>query len=778
MRRKTVSNWQADDPLRAQEIAKYGQSALPSRTYLLDFLKKYKKPLTAQHIASIFALDAEQTVFLQHRLKAMTSAGQLLCNREGRFGVVSKMDLWKGRVVAHPEGYGFLQLEADEADGFIAPKYMHGLMHGDEILARIKHIDAAGRKDYAPVEILQRGQKRIVGKVLQKQGIWFLQPDNRRLLQTVIVPANALFGAREGEIVVAEITAYPDRQPQVMAKVTKVLGNQLQAGMEVEIALENYAIPHHFPQEVMAQVNDLDDELSEKEYESRQDLRALPFVTIDGIASRDFDDAVYAKKSGANYRLYVAIADVGHYVRRGSALDEEAYLRATSVYFPDRVIPMLPEKLSNGLCSLNPQVDRLAMVCELSIDAAGMIKRSKFYEAVIHSHCRLTYETVEQLLFVQNDAMREAFTHLLPALEALKEVYRRLRIARENRQAIDFEFDEAEFSYDSEGKIESITARKRLQAHRLIEECMIAANVAAAKFVEKHKFAAPYRVHDRPDSDKAARLLEYLGKLNLSWQGVYGQIEPADLAALVTKIAAREDREVIEKMILRTLPQAVYSPENRGHFGLALSHYAHFTSPIRRYPDLLLHRAIKHKLQGKTAKTFFYDYQAMQTLSAHCSMAERRADEATREAMDFLKCEFMRHRLGEVLTGKISSVVSFGLFVTLEEFFIDGLVHIASLASDYYHYDASALALVGERSGRVYRVGETVRVRVAKVSLDERKIDFELLDEKRTTASKRRRAVDKGRGKSTQAKGASRVKKSDAYQDAKKSSAKTKRRKS
>lgn len=725
-----AKSWRKKDPYRTRELAKYGDSALPSREFILTWLEEQGKLLTFSQIVKAFGLNEEESALLQYRLKAMISAAQLMRNRQGRFGIVSKMDLVAGFVVGHQEGYGFFSPENGEPDGFIPPKYMAELMHGDKILARVKEEDENGRKDYAPVEILERAQKRIVGKLASKQGIWYLIPENRRLTHRLILPQDALGGAREGEVIIGEITAYPTRFQQPIGKVVAVLGEAMSAGMEVEIAIENHNIPHEFSEEVRRQCEKIPDILTDEDYQGRLDLRHLPMVTIDGITSRDFDDAVYAEKRGENYRLYVAIADVSHYVLPDSPLDSEAYLRGNSVYFPDRVIPMLPEKLSNGLCSLNPNVDRLAMVCEMTISPEGSIKRSAFHTAVIHSHARLTYETVEQILFMEDRPMRESFAALLRPLESLKAVYHILAAARKQRGVIDFHATEPEFIYSSEGKIEAIKARSRLQSHKLIEECMIIANVCAAKYITRNKLPALYRVHDEPSADRLAKLIEFLGKRGIKWQGSKDDATPAQFSAILAQCINRPDYDQIEIMVLRSMSQAIYIPENRGHFGLALENYTHFTSPIRRYPDLLVHRAIRFNLNGGKKSEYFYSEANMNEKGKHCSMTERRADEATRDAMDFLKCEFMSHRLGEVFTGRISNITNFGFFVRLDEIYIDGLVHISSLTNDYYHYNTDTFSLNGERSGYRFSVMDEVTIRVAKVNTDERKIDFELLAHK------------------------------------------------
>ena len=786
-----AKQWRALDPFYAREQQKYGDNPLPSREFILNWLESQGKLLTFAQIARAFGMDKAEGEKLQFRLKAMLGAGQLMCNRQGRFGVARKMDLEAGFVVAHQEGYGFFSPENGEADGFIPPKYMAELMHGDKILARVKDVDERGRKDYAPVEILERAQKRIVGKLTVQQGVWSLIPDNRRLTHRLIIPAGALGGGKAGQVVIGEITAYPSRYQQPIGKVVAVLGEAMAAGMEVDIAIENHNIPAEFPEAVRAQCETIPDALRDSDYEGRLDLRHLPFVTIDGISARDFDDAVYAEKRGENYRLYVAIADVAHYVQPDSPLDIEAYNRGTSVYFPDRVIPMLPEKLSNGLCSLNPDVDRLAMVCEMTLAADGSIKRSAFHDAVIHSHARLTYETVEEILFRDNTLLRESFAALKRPLDNLQAVYRILRAARLSRSVIDFHASEPEFIYDSEGKIETIKARDRLESHRLIEECMIVANICAAKYIGRHKLPALYRVHDHPSAERLGKLIDFLGKRGIKWQGSLDNATPEQFSALLAQCSDRPDFAQIEIMVLRSMSQAIYIPENRGHFGLALEYYAHFTSPIRRYPDLLVHRAIRHQLHGGSRDNYRYSAESMVEKGKHCSMTERRADEATRDAMDFLKCEFMSHRIGETFTGRIANITNFGLFITLDDIYIDGLVHVSALTNDYYHYNAETFTLNGERSGYRFALMDAVEIQVAKVDIDDRKIDFELLSHKgkalhesgkskktakkvaKAAAAKAEKAADKKASKTTVKKNATPPTKAEKREQAAKKAEKT-----
>lgn len=736
-----AENWQKKDPFFVREQKKYGENPLPSREYILQVLDKEGRLLSFSAICDLFMMREVRADLFSNRIKAMIHDGQLMSDRQGRIGVVKKMNLKQGIVLAHPEGYGFLQFEDEEEDGFIPPRYMSTLMHHDKILARVYDTDYQGRKNYAPVEILERGQKRFVGKLEKLGKTWYINPENRRLSQQFLVADDMRLNAELGDIVTAEITIYPSRKQPASARVIKVLGKERAFGMEVEIALENYNIPHEFSKELLKKVNSLPDVLQENEIKGRLDLRHLPFVTIDGINSRDFDDAVYAEKRGKNYALFVAIADVSHYVKKDSELDREAQLRGTSVYFPDRVIPMLPEKLSNGLCSLNPNVDRLALVCEMTLNQNGELRRSRFHQAIIHSHARLTYETAQEVIFDEDKSLQEDFKPILKSLFALKTVYEILWRAREARYCLNFDFPEPEFEYDSEGKIEKIQARSRLDSHKLIEECMILANIAAAKFLEKHKMPALYRVHDAPSIERLFKLQQFLAKLGLKWRvSSLSEITPRDICELLNRAQMRADYSLLEKMVLRSMETAIYSAKNRGHFGLALSHYAHFTSPIRRYPDLLVHRAIVHILEGGSYKNYAYQEKTMVELGTHTSMTERRADDATREAMDYLKCEFMSQHIGACFKGSVSNVTNFGLFVTLEDFFIDGLVHISSLPDDYYLFDETQFLLRGERTGRIFKMMDSLQVCVAKVDIEDRKIDFVLQESTQRKAKKKKRA--------------------------------------
>lgn len=718
--------WHRLDPHFEREQEKYGR-AVPSREFILQTLEAAPEPLTLERLCADWGIHAPDEIEpLQRRLQAMTRDGQIVCNRRGGYGPVAKMDLVRGRIVGHPEGFGFLVPDEGGEDLFVPPHEMRQLLHGDRVLMCVTGIDRRGRREGSVVEILERGTTQLVGRYVEDNGIGFVLPDNRRLgAHDFLVPPAERGGARPGQIVVAELIQQPSKQAMPIARVREVLGDHMAPGMEVQIAIVNHGIPHEFPAEVLAAAAAWGDTVPADALEGRLDLREQPFVTIDGLSARDFDDAVYCEqKRGGGFRLFVAIADVAHYVRPGTALDAEAQARGTSVYFPDRCIPMLPEALSNGLCSLNPQVERLVMVCELNIAPDGELGRARFHEGVIRSHARLTYDAVASMLVDRDEALREQFRALIAPLEKLYTLFGVLRAARERRGAIDFETQETEIEYGPARKIERIVPAQRNDAHKLIEECMIAANVATARQLEAKKIAALFRIHEGPRLAKLEKLRGFLKGLGL-YLGGGDTPGSADYARLFEAIHGRPDFALIQTVMLRSLAQAVYSPDNAGHFGLALDAYAHFTSPIRRYPDLLVHRALKHLIHhGGKARGYGYSHEKMAELGEHCSMTERRADDATRDALEWLKCEYMRDKVGETFDGTVSAVTAFGLFVLLTDIHVEGLVHISNLPGDYYHFDPFGHRLDGERHGRSYRLGDVLRVQVARVDLDERKIDF------------------------------------------------------
>ncbi len=724
-RRNSRSGGAGRDPFRDREARKYA-NPIPSREFILEVLTEQGVPLKFDRIAERLALvDPEQLDALSRRLKAMERDGQLVCNRRGGYCVVDQTSLVAGRVIGHPDGFGFLKPDEGTDDLFLSPREMRALMHGDRAVMRVTGVDHRGRREGALVEVLERANRNVVGRFYREGGVGFVVPDNKRLTHEIVVPQFGLEGAEQGQMVVVEITDQPTARTPPIGRVSEVLGAHMAPGMEIDVAIRAHDLPLEWPQAVLDAVAGLGPEVPEEAKAGRTDLRKLPLVTIDGEDARDFDDAVYCEATPKGWKLLVCIADVSAYVMAESALDAEALKRGNSVYFPERVIPMLPEALSNGLCSLNPAVDRLCMVAELYVDRAGTTYRSRFFEGVMRSHARLTYTKVAAMLVDQDPALCAEYAALLPHLRRLHELYKVLLAARAGRGAIDFDTTETRIVFNAERKVERIIPVVRNDAHRLIEECMLAANVAAARFLLRSKLPALYRIHETPPADKLKDLREFLAELGLRLAG--GDKPSAkDYAQLLEAVQGRPDAHLIQTVLLRSMAQAVYSPENVGHFGLAYPAYAHFTSPIRRYPDLLVHRAIRHLLRGGTAADFDYPVPRLAGIGEHCSNTERRADEATRDAVDWLKCEYMLDKVGGEFGGIITGVNSFGLFVELDDVYVTGLVHVTALDHDYFHFEPVGHRLRGERTGRVYRLGDPIRVQVAAVNLDDRKIDFVL----------------------------------------------------
>jgi ribonuclease R len=668
----------------------------------------------------------------------------------------------EGVVVGHRDGHGFVARDDGQPDIYLPPNEMRAVLHKDRVRVRIVRQDRRGRPEGRVTEILARADTPIIGRLLHEGGVWLVAPEDKRYGQDVLIPKGATGSAQPGQVVVVELTEPPALYGQPVGRVKEVLGDIDDPGMEIEIAVRKYGVPHRFSEATVAEARALPDRVRPTDRRGRVDLTDVPLVTIDGEDARDFDDAVYCEPArvgrGKGWRLLVAIADVSHYVRNGSALDVDAYERATSVYFPRRVIPMLPEKLSNGLCSLNPGVDRLCMVCDMLIDAKGQVQAYQFYPAVMHSHQRFTYTEVAAIL--QNTRGPEAQRHaaLVPHLLNLHDVYRALLAARQARGAVDLETVETQIVCDEAGRIERIEPRTRNDAHRLIEEAMLAANVCAAEFIATHQHPCLYRVHERPSPDKVEILREYLKALGVPYT-VPDLPTPRDFQAISQATADRPDAPQIHQMLLRSMQQAMYSPHNVGHFGLAFEAYTHFTSPIRRYPDLLVHRVIKAILKGeryhlpelplpgeaqaKLAKRLeergaseamkrsrgrpSNEVLGWEAAGLHCSANERRADEASRDVEAWLKCKYMRERLGEEFTGTVTAVTSFGLFVTLDTLYVEGLVHITELGGEYFRYDERRQELRGERTGVRYTLGSKVAVQVSRVDLDGRRIDFRLV---------------------------------------------------
>lgn len=725
----------SQDPFLKREADRY-EYPIPSREYILSYLAKREAPVSREVLAIDMGLTGEERLeALRRRLRAMERDGQLIFTRRQCYALPERLDLLRGTIIGHRDGYGFLRIEGSKDDLYLSAEQMKLVIHGDLVLAQVLGVDRKTRREARIVRILVPKTSQIVGRFFLADGSGFVVPTDSRLSFDILIPADDTCGACTGCIVVVEMTQRSTRHTKAFGKIVEILGDKINTSMAVDIALRNYEIPYNWPFQVKKQVSSINEQVPEIIKKNCIDLRKLPLVTIDGEDAQDFDDAVCCeKKRGGGWRLWVAIADVSYYVRPNTALDQEARNRATSVYFPSQVIPMLPEVLSNGLCSLNPGVDRLCMVCEMTLSTQGRLSTTKFYEAVINSHARLTYNNVWRIL-EGDQSLREHYQPLVPHLEELYAMYKVLNQARIERGSIAFETEEAKFIFNSELRIDRVEPTARHDAHKIIEECMIMANIAAARFVEKHEEPALFRVHDRPSDEHICGLRSVLSELGLTLGGGT-KPQPKDYATLMEEVSARPDYEMLQTMLLRSMKQATYDPKNRGHFGLALHSYGHFTSPIRRYPDLALHRSIKYQLAKKKGKLndnatptggWHSEFEEMLQLGAHCSIAERRADEAARNVADWLKCDYMQGHIGEVFSGIIASVTGFGFFVRLNDLFIDGLVHVSSLYNDYYRYDNIGQRLMGESSGVVYRLGDAVKIRVEAVHMDERKIDLTLV---------------------------------------------------
>ncbi len=717
------------DPQAKRESSNY-ENPIASRELLLEVIAEQTAPVNLKHMVALLEYtDENQIEGLRRRLFAMVRDGQIFKNRRDGFLSFDHMDLIKGRVQAHPDGFGFLTPEDGSKDIFLHMKQMDKLLNGDIVAVKIFQFDdRKSRREGELVKIIQRAHTTIIGRYFEENGMRYVIPDDKRLTGHILVADDSSLEVKNEDIVSIEITQYPRYKHLAAGVLKQVLGEDNAPGMEVTIALNTHDIPHKWNDDVVKEIAKFKDTVSAKEIKPRLDLREKHFVTIDGADARDFDDAVYCEQTDLGFVLWVAIADVSHYVKVDSPLDQEATLRGTSVYFPGEVIPMLPEVLSNGLCSLNPHVDRLTMVCEMHVGLQGAIKDYFFHEAVIHSHHRLTYNQAADIVFEQKESVDgvDDIDVLKPHLERLKGVYKALQKARKRRKALEFDTKEVYFVFNEERKIESIKQTVRNEAHMLIEECMVSANICAAKFLKKNKVPNLYRNHEGPNSKKIDDLHTFLAMYGLNMHIEKDTLPTTkDYVAIINKIKGRPDFELIQTVLLRSMLQASYETDKTvGHFGLSLKDYAHFTSPIRRYPDLLVHRGIRHVLQNGSNKGFHYTLDQMDQLGESCSTYERRADEATRDASDYLKCEFLTKHLGEEFDGKVVAVTSFGLFVQINDLLIDGLVHVTSLARDYYQFDAGKQRLVGEKTGQTFRLGDPLRVQVVRVDMQDKKIDF------------------------------------------------------
>ena len=698
------------DPHYDREAEKY-ESPIPSREHILSFIQQ--KSRTKKQLFDLLSLIDEQKKGFERRLRAMVRDKQLSCNKNGLYRPYSNRGLLTGTVIANPKGFGFVSLDKGGKDLRLSSQQMKLVFHGDKIKVRLlsRNLDAE------VVEVLE-SVKTLVGRLHIDKGHCYVVVDDKRIKHNIQI-TELLDGCEDNQVVIVEILSSPTLESDATGKVTSIIGNYLDEGVEVDSAIYRHQIPSIFTEEALAESAKLPTKVLATDKKDRVDITNLELVTIDGDDSRDFDDAVYAKPSNNGWKLIVAIADVSHYVSEGSSLDAESFERGNSVYFPHRVVPMLPEAISNGLCSLNPKIERLCMVCEMSIDSLGELLDYKFYPAVMLSHARLTYTQVNDMLESKKNPLRKKFSNVVANIDFLYGLYKTLRISRQKRGVMDFDRIESLILFDGKGKIENIVARKRNDAHKLIEECMLMANQATAKFLQKNNEDFLYRNHPKPTSEKVEVTRQFLSAVGLSLEG---GIEPEskDFAKVLRNAKGRDDENIIKTVVLRTMKQATYTPINDGHFGLAFEDYTHFTSPIRRYPDLLVHRAIKRVLKGKSRLTS----KKMIEFGAHLSMTERRADDASRDVEQWLKCEYMREKVGENFNGVISGVAGFGLFVELSEVFVEGMISIRDLKDDYFIFDDVHHQLKGQNSGKIYRLGDMIKVKVASVNLDDRKIDF------------------------------------------------------
>ncbi len=712
---------------------------IPSPNKLIDFLNEAGKPLKVRDLLSEFGLKGQRMhSLLVDRLNTMVRAGQILENRRGEYCLTAKLDLVTGTVSGHRDGFGFVvRDDGDPDDVYLSARQMRPLFDGDRVAIRIIGTDRRGRAEGELVDVLARGTREIAGQFIRERGIGLVVPDNSRISHRILIPKGETGKASAGDMVVVEILDYPSHVEQATGRIVTVIGAPGDKGIATDIAIHSHGIPYQWPRAVTGEIEKYGSSVPTSAKRGRTDLRDVNLMTIDGADARDFDDAVFCERSGSGWRLLVAIADVSHYVAVNTELDKEATRRGTSVYFPDRVVPMLPEVLSNGLCSLNPKVDRLCMVCEMLVSKDGKVTRSTFFEGVMRSKARLTYSQV--WAFLDGRSKQSVPKALQPGVKELHALYRALAKARERRGAIEIDLPQTKFKLNDDGEIDRIEVVPRNDAHRLIEECMIAANVQAANFLKRHRIPGLYRVHPRPDPDRFSDLRLYLVSLGLKVAHP-DHVEPRHFTQLIRQIEGRPDSAAITMAMLRSLTHAEYSPKNVGHFGLALESYAHFTSPIRRYPDLLVHRAIRHIVRGGKPARFDYSGREMERLGAITSAHEKRAEEATRDVEAWLKCQYMEGHLGDEFDGVITGVTNFGLFVQITELLTDGLVHVTSLANDYYHYDAGSQRLVGERSGNTFSLGEPMRVRVQRVDMETRKIDFRPVESEHADRRKARSA--------------------------------------
>lgn len=720
-KRKTSSR--QSDPYAKREASQY-ETPLPSRELILKVLTEQGVPMALDAIYEALEIADEEKEIFSRRLNAMERDGQIMRNRKDLLCLPEKIEAIAGVVHGHPDGFGFLipdDKSKHSEDLFLSNKEMQQVMHGDRAMVRVSGLDRKGRPEGKIVEVLERANDTVVGRVMQGQGVTIVAAEDKRINQDILIPYHLDMGAKVGQVVIVQMTEQPSKNAHPMGKVVEILGNYADSGMEIEIALRKHKLPHQFSPAAIQQAESIPKIVQASDYKDRIDLRELALITIDGETARDFDDAVYAEPKGTGWRLVVAIADVSHYVRPNDALDKDALERGNSIYFPRRVIPMLPEALSNGLCSLNPDVERLCMVCDMQVNESGIVDQYQFYPSVMLSKARMTYTKVADMLENPNGEMAKEYAHIMPHVQNLYALYKTMLVQRKKRGAIEFDTVETMMIFNDDGKIDRIVPTERNEAHKIIEECMLAANVSAANYLQKQNHEAIFRVHEGPSEEKLELLRTFMAEFGFS---VSGGDKPhaKDYAKLMEQIKGRHDQQLLQTVLLRSMQQAVYQPENLGHFGLAYEAYTHFTSPIRRYPDLLVHRAIKAAIKKQSYK--IKDWAA---IGEHCSMTERRADDASRDVTNWLKCYYMQDKVGELFEGTISGVTSFGVFVALDEAYVEGLLHVTELGNDYFHYDKAHHEMVGERTHVKFRLGDRVKIKVVRVDLETTKIDFSLV---------------------------------------------------
>lgn len=738
-----------------------------STDIVIKFLMQRNEPANTKSIAETLGRigkEGRQETF--EILEKLRDSGQVTQLSKHRWAMKHAIQEHQGRVIGHVDGHGYVLTDQTKEKVFLRAHDMSDVLHNDVVKVRITGRDRRRKLFGQIIDIVERGNDIVVGRYFSESNMHFVVPDDQRIGQDIFVLPEHVAGAESGQVVSVKITKNPSKNFQPVGEIIEVLGDYLSPGMEIEIAIRKHQLPHQWPENVEQQVKRFASDVSDKDMKGRKDIRDLPLVTIDGEDARDFDDAVYSQPlSNGKHRLVVAIADVSSYVKEGSPLDQEAWQRGTSVYFPNNVIPMLPEVLSNGLCSLNPNVNRLCFVSDMVINKSGEIESYDFYQAVMYSHARLTYTQVSAL--IEGDSQQANIPDKLH--ENIHDLYTVSQLLGKNRRqngTIEFEIPEPLILYDDERKIDRVVARERNNAHRLIEECMLAANICASLMLEDSQLAGIYRVHDAPDEDKISDARVFLRQFKLLLGGG-DEPSPKHFSEVINKVEDPLTAKIVQTALLRSMKQARYDIENSGHFALNFDSYTHFTSPIRRYSDLLVHRQIRRLLENPEAQDSDEMILQVEKTAEQTSSTERRSEKATREAVQWLKCEFMSHKVGDKLYGVVSSVTEFGLFVELEEFYIDGLVHITSLGQDYYRYDSDKRELVGEQSGRVYKTGQRLEVQVSRVDMEQGRIDFSLTDLKNEKFNKSKRGAkrDGAKGKNNSSR-----KKSSAQKAKQKSS--------